>query len=1497
MGAQPTAMNSAKGSVASGGQQVIRQAVDRILAEARNTEEQGTWFENLTKLMLAGLPEYEVDRIHHWREWPQREELTGRDGSDLGIDLVARRKDGKYIAIQCKCFSGGHKIGIKDIDTFLVDSQRPEAFAQRWIVAISDLTENLKKQITGLDIPVKHIDITRHFDEPVPSTAFDRPSRDLWPRQEKAVYRVVEGLRNHDRGRLRMACGTGKTFTSLRIAERVVPDGGSVLFLAPSIALVSQSRREWLHYADRPLRSLVVCSDSAAGGKKEQDVISVSELACDVTTNPDKIAEFLGEDGDVTRVVFCTYQSLKAVIGAQAASKDLRFDLVLCDEAHRTTGVSSDDPDKLTGFRAVHNADLLRATKRLYMTATPRIYAAPSKAALKSKGVEVIDMTDQKVYGPEFDALKFKEAVELGMLSDYRIIVLGVHEGAVGAGLRRQLTELADSEEVVKRGAKPLIVSNEDLQRVLATALVINGIAEGTKIETPKQLYRTIAFANTIARSKFYAKALENSELKRYITSRKKTEGQDDKALQTEIRHLDASNGSHDRLEALLNLERAKDHNTARVLCNVGLFSEGVDVPSLDAVAFMEPRKSQIDVVQAVGRVMRKAEGKSLGYVIVPVPIEPGKTLAESLESSGYKVVGQVIAALQSHDERLLESPLSFVEVKEVCGPDDGGGQQADGSSSTVAEYIQERLPIVIEEVGDSVYAQVVAASGLSSSSKIVTDTIITGVKSAASVLMEGRLEAQADDDFVERLANSLGEQINSADKEKSEGDTCKTATLLLINACFLHKRLRSVESWSFLPDMPIVARVADPESILRDSWRSILSKDYKPVFEPALAVLNCLPTRPFAAHALRILTECAENTADELTDLGYDHAGPLYHKIMPHSESMGAFYTNNISALILAGLVIDDDFVDWQDETALSNLKIIDPACGTGTLLMAIMKTIKDRFAAAHKLEPGNLDHQKQLSRIHKNLVENSIYGLDINQCGIQLAASNLTLGAPTVDYQKMNLFTMKHGPQSDKTVRAGSLDILTYASKGSLRSLVQPTGSQTGQGFSQVDNADVDFPHQNIDLVIMNPPFTNNVKRSSKYSEQDKKRMQQHEITIRDDISARDPLAGGAIDSNSVESFFAPLADGLANSNSGILAMVNPVAACTGASAINKRCFLANRFHIDRVISSHDPSRPNFSENTGIHECLLVGRRYEGGSTEPTEFISLRRMPRNQKEADSLIEALKTQDTENQWLSRIEWPVELVQDGDWAPVQWCDGKLAEVSLWIKNHPNLEPAAQRHNIGPAGRRINDAYKRCDEDDLGAKPVFRSISSKIRQTMLSPPDDWQCPKPGKRAMAKSYWQARSNVLVATSFNTIVNRPTAIYSQTPSVGHRLVPVSVDNEVIGKGLVAWWNSTPAVITLLNLRSKMLTYPSWSLSQVRSVGIPKSEDPAWAELARVFESNKSKTILTLKDGYRCEVRCAIDRVAAKVLGISEAQVAGWRSMLAKEPTISGKPASKAS
>jgi len=277
------------------GETTVGQVLDRIRSESRDESEKGRWFENLVGRVLVENPEYEVSQVHRWADWPGREEHTGLDGRDIGIDLVAEHRDGSFIAIQCKCYAPERRVGKPDIDSFLVAAQQ-SAFPLRWIVSTTAWTTTAEKQIERLTPPVRRLDFLRHVDDAITEEVAERPVRQPWLLQADAISAVVRGLEHQGRGRLIMACGTGKTFTSLRIAEAVVPDGGRILFLAPSIALVSQARREWLRHTTRPLSCRVVCSDRTAGGRGEREDIRVSELECPVTSDADELAAFLSAD-------------------------------------------------------------------------------------------------------------------------------------------------------------------------------------------------------------------------------------------------------------------------------------------------------------------------------------------------------------------------------------------------------------------------------------------------------------------------------------------------------------------------------------------------------------------------------------------------------------------------------------------------------------------------------------------------------------------------------------------------------------------------------------------------------------------------------------------------------------------------------------------------------------------------------------------------------------------------------------------------------------------------------------------------------------------------------------------------------------------------------------------------------------------------------------------------------------------------------------------------
>ena len=384
-------------------------------------------------------------------------------------------------------------------------------------------------------------------------------------------------------------------------------------------------------------------------------------------------------------------------------------------------------------------------------------------------------------------------------------------------------------------------------------------MTEGKSLEQPGKLPRTMAFANSILRSKWYAEALMESEVLRATTRRMQV----GRAMKVVARHLDASASALQRNQELRALAHADADGECRVVCNVKLFTEGVDVPSLDAVAFLDPRDSQVDVVQAVGRVMRRAPGKRFGYIIIPVVVEPGQDVAAALErgTEGYRTVGRVLRALQSHDGRLAESPANFIKIYEQTKAKAPGDPEGGAVRETPGEYIQRELDL--KEAEQGIYAHVAAASGLGKPGQLVADEIADAVRRASTVLQDEEMESP--------LAEAL--DLVPEDDGGAKG-ICTVAALMLCNACLLQRRLRDEPEMRTIVRLDKVAGARHPREVLEVAWESILEKDYAPVFRPALAVLGALPEGQAIDDAIRMVAECANRVADSLSDLGYDHAG-----------------------------------------------------------------------------------------------------------------------------------------------------------------------------------------------------------------------------------------------------------------------------------------------------------------------------------------------------------------------------------------------------------------------------------------------------------------------------------------------------------------------------------------------------------------------------------------------------------------------------------------------
>lgn len=650
--------------------------LDKIKEVSVTQRDKGTSFENLMVQYFLNEPKYAEIYIDvlSYSDWVEKygEKLNITDKRDYGIDLVAVTIDGEFHPIQCKNYNTT-KIQKKDIDSFLGGSGK-SYFAYRYIVASTDdWTDNAKSSLVNAHPPVATISLLDLEGSLIDWSQFDfdlnvKPiflkKNSLRDHQRPALSAVKYGLAEADRGKLIMACGTGKTFTSLRIAEELAGRGKNVLFLVPSLALLSQTLDEWTQQTSLGIRSFAVCSDGDVGKKKDDDniVVGISDLKFPATTNPQSLVRAFkardlfkpNEASEEMNVVFSTYHSIDVLAEAQKAGFP-EFDLIICDEAHRTTGATFEGDDE-SKFVRIHDNSYVQGKKRLYMTATPRIYG---DAAKETEGVTLCSMDDKSLYGEDLYVITFSQAVKMGILCDYKVIVLAVEESHINRKLQDILKDNSNSLKVddaakivgcwkalAKQG-----LTNADgsfanpMKRAVAFCQVIEKEYKGKKHKVSSKQITEMFGAVVEAYQQAEIDELYRHEDDPYIDPSLK--------LNCQVDHVDGGMNATEKKEKITWLKQETPDNTCRILSNVRCLSEGVDVPSLDAVLFLTPRNSQVDVVQSVGRVMRKAPNKELGYVILPVVIPAGVEPEQALNSNeAYRVVWQVLNALRAHDDR-----------------------------------------------------------------------------------------------------------------------------------------------------------------------------------------------------------------------------------------------------------------------------------------------------------------------------------------------------------------------------------------------------------------------------------------------------------------------------------------------------------------------------------------------------------------------------------------------------------------------------------------------------------------------------------------------------------------------------------------------------------------------------------------------------------------------------------------------------------------------------
>ncbi|CUW39785.1 putative Helicase domain protein (fragment) [Magnetospirillum sp. XM-1] len=444
----------------------LHDLLDTFRKAAVTEREKGTYFEELIVCYLRNEASYRdlYSDVWTYAEWA---DLQGLDKRDTGIDLVAKTEGtAEFHAIQCKFFAPDHRVMKSDIDSFFTASGK-KPFTHRIIVTTtnnwsehaSDALQNQQPSVSKIDLfdlENSQIDWAQYKPRQEPVL---KPKKKLRDHQIVAVAKVEQGLATADRGKLIMACGTGKTFTSLKVAEKLAGRGRRVLFLVPSLSLLSQTLTEWTQESETPLHSFAVCSDSDVGNKrrKDDDVVQTfaHELRYPATTDAGRLAAEMGKrhDDHHMTVVYSTYHSIDVISQAQKLHGLPDFDLIVCDEAHRTTGATFDDEDEST-FVKVHDAGFIRAAKRLYMTATPRIFGDAAKATAEKGNVALCSMDDEKLYGPQLHVITFSEAVQAELLCDYKVIVLAMDEDHISRTLQNLLKDTENNQIRVEDAAR-----------------------------------------------------------------------------------------------------------------------------------------------------------------------------------------------------------------------------------------------------------------------------------------------------------------------------------------------------------------------------------------------------------------------------------------------------------------------------------------------------------------------------------------------------------------------------------------------------------------------------------------------------------------------------------------------------------------------------------------------------------------------------------------------------------------------------------------------------------------------------------------------------------------------------------------------------------------------------------------------------------------------------------------------------------------------------------
>ena len=918
----------------------LKDILKELEESSHSLRNKGARFELLIKnwFLTTKLYSDNIKEIWLWDDFPYKNQFGG---SDSGIDLVLHNLEDEYIAIQCKFYKENNEISKSDVDTFISTSAKffeingeRKKFSNRifisttnkWSKKASDLIENQEipvirislNELENSDVDWSKIYLGKQGNEA------KKASKTIRNHQKEARDSVNKYFKENDRGKLIMACGTGKTFTSLKIAENETNKNGFILFLVPSIALLGQTLREWTNDIDKEtkLYPICICSDSKISSKKstnDDNITSVIDLALPATTDIDKIVNQLEKIKDKRgmKVVFSTYQSIDVIAKAQEKILEQdknfgEFDLIICDEAHRTTGVTLKNEDE-SNFVKVHKNEFLKAKKRLYMTATPRLYDDNSKSKAKEGDAYLCSMDDEKLYGEEIYRIGFGKAVENDLLTDYKVLILTLSSSQIPVEL----------QNIIANGEKEF--NFDDATRLIGC---INGLSkqildkEGIiKSTDPEPMKRAVAFCRDIKTSKRVTNSF-NDYSEEYLSSLKEEAKR--KMVNISSKHIDGGMNALEREELLSWLKEDGEEQECRVLTNARCLSEGVDVPNLDAVLFLSAKNSQVDVVQSVGRVMRKAPHKKYGYIIIPVVIPEHISPEEALnDSEAYKVVWSVLNALRAHDDRFnaLVNKIDINKKKPkniiIATPDNSGSGSGEIEEPGVIYDSPTPLPFPIETVQNAIYAKMVEKVGdrkyFEQWAKDVAKIAQIQIDRIRDLISRDGEHKKAFNNFIKGLQENINSDIDS--EEAIEMLSQHIITKPIFEALF--------ENYSFVKNNPISSSMEEILNLLLEQQFEKETEDLKEFYNDVRVRVGNIDN---SEGKQKIIVELYEKFFKTAFPKLVDKLGIVYTPI-----EVVDFIINSVEDILKK---------EFNRSLTDENVNILEPFVGTGTFISRLLQS-----------------------------------------------------------------------------------------------------------------------------------------------------------------------------------------------------------------------------------------------------------------------------------------------------------------------------------------------------------------------------------------------------------------------------------------------------------------------------------------------------------------------------------------------------------------------------